>query len=167
MRESVTTLGRESDSIRAYLDILKVRMEDRLEVHIDVADGLRSALFPPMMLQTLVENAIKHGLEPCCDAATLHVQAHIVDGNLEVSVTDTGLGFDPANASTKGTGLGLSNIRERLGMLYGQAARLEIASISPRGTCAKIVVPYQAQRMASMAKPSGDAAPAPAPSAAG
>jgi LytS/YehU family sensor histidine kinase len=145
MREGATTLGREADLITAYLEILKVRMEDRLGVRVDVPQGLRSAAFPPMMLQSLVENAIKHGLEPCPDAATLTVSADIVDGALRVRVADTGVGYDPINSGTRGTGLGLANIRERLEMMYGQSARLDISSQQPRGTVVTITLPYAAR----------------------
>ncbi len=144
MRESTTTLGREAELITAYLEILKVRMEERLSVQIDVAAGLRSAAFPPMMLQTLVENAIKHGLEPSSEPATLSVSAEISDGMLRVLVADTGVGFDPNNRSTSGTGLGLANIRERLELLYGAAGQLEIAANSPRGTIVTLTIPYSA-----------------------
>jgi signal transduction histidine kinase len=153
MRESTTTLGPEADLITAYLDILKVRMEERLSVNIDVPTGLRSASFPPMMLQSLVENAIKHGLEPSSEPATLSVSAQVHDGMLRVLVADTGVGFDPANRTTSGTGLGLANIRERLELLYGPAGHVEIAANSPRGTVVTLTIPY-----AAMARPS--AAPA-------
>ena len=98
--------------IRPYLEILKVRMEDRLQADINVPEGLLSAEFPPMMIQTLVENAIKHGLEPKAEGGTLTVAAEIVHGKLAVTVADTGLGF--GRADTAGTGIGLANIRERL-----------------------------------------------------
>ncbi len=150
MREGATTLGREADLITAYLEILKVRMEDRLSVRVDVPQGLRSATFPPMMLQSLVENAVKHGLEPCPDATTLTVSAEINDGALRVRVADTGVGYDPINSATRGTGLGLANIRERLEMMYGQDARLDISSQQPRGTVVTITLPYAA-RVAGLA----------------
>jgi LytS/YehU family sensor histidine kinase len=145
MRESTTTLGREVDLVTAYLEILKVRMEDRLSVVIDVPAGLRSAAFPPMMLQSLVENAVKHGLEPCAEAATLRVGAEVSDGSLRVTVADTGIGFDPENRATRGTGLGLANIRERLELLYGTQAGVEITPNEPRGTRVILTVPYAAR----------------------
>ncbi len=154
MRESTTTLGREAELITAYLEILKVRMEERLSVKIDVPAGLRSAAFPPMMLQSLVENAIKHGLEPSSEPATLSVAAEVHDGTLRVMVADTGIGYDPANRTTGGTGLGLSNIRERLELLYGAAGRLEIDANSPRGTVVTLTIPY-----AAMPRPAPKATP--------
>ena len=105
-------LGRELEVIRPYLEILKVRMEERLQTDVRVPDGLLSADFPPMMLQSLVENAIKHGLEPKPEGGKLTLSAEIVHGKLAVTVSDTGLGF--GKAPTAGTGIGLNNIRERL-----------------------------------------------------
>jgi signal transduction histidine kinase len=145
MREAsdggVRDLGRELAVIRPYLEILKVRMEDRLQTSIDVPDGLLSAEFPPMMMQTLVENAIKHGLEPKADGGALKVKAEVVHGALAVSVADTGLGF--GRAATAGTGVGLANIRERLQLLYGRKASLTVAENPGGGTLVTITVPYK------------------------
>jgi sensor histidine kinase YesM len=136
-------LGQEVAVVEPYLDILKVRMEERLTTDINVPDGLRSAEFPPMMLQGLVENAIKHGLEPQPEGGRLSVRAEIVDGELAVTVTDTGVGF--GQADTAGAGTGLANIRERLQLLYGHRARLEVAGVPGGGTRATIRLPYKAQ----------------------
>jgi two-component sensor histidine kinase len=136
-------LGREMAVIRPYLEILKVRMEDRLQTRIDVPDGLLSAEFPSMMIQSLVENAIKHGLEPKPEGGTLTVRAEIVHGKLAVTVADTGLGF--GKAATAGTGTGLANIRERLALLYGSRASMVVAENSPSGTIVTLTVPYQSQ----------------------
>jgi hypothetical protein len=145
MREAsdggVRELGRELEVIRPYLEILKVRMEERLSTAIDVSDGLLSAEFPPMMIQTLVENAIKHGLEPKAEGGLLRVAAEIVHGKLQVTVSDTGLGF--GRAATAGTGVGLANIRERLQLLYGSKASLTVAENPAGGTIVTITVPYK------------------------
>jgi len=145
MREAsdggVRDLGRELAVIRPYLEILKVRMEERLVTEIDVPEGLQSAEFPPMMVQTLVENAIKHGLEPKAEGGTLKVKAEILHGKLAVSVADTGLGF--GRAATAGTGVGLANIRERLQLLYDNRASLTVAENQPSGTRVTITVPYK------------------------
>ncbi len=140
LREADTNLGRELAVIRPYLEILKVRMEERLQTDIRISDGLLSAEFPPMMLQSLVENAIKHGLEPKAEGGTLTVAAEIVHGKLAVSVADTGLGF--GKAATAGTGVGLANIRERLFLLYGNRAQLTVAEGAGGGTTVTITVPY-------------------------
>jgi signal transduction histidine kinase len=142
MRETSATLGRELEVVRPYLEILKMRMGERLRAELSVPEGLYSANFPPMMLQSLVENAIKHGLEPKPDGGALAVTAQVVHGKLAVTVADTGVGF--ARAATAGTGTGLNNIRERLQLLYGEAAELRITDNTATGTRASIVVPYKA-----------------------
>ncbi|HAV35806.1 MAG TPA: sensor histidine kinase, partial [Massilia sp.] len=140
----VTNLGREVDMVTAYLDLLKMRMEERLTVDMRIPDGLRNAAFPPMMLQSMVENAIKHGLECKPEGGTLKVVADVADGKLRVTVTDDGVGFGvvPSN----GTGLGLPTIRERLRLLHGDAGQLHIAANSPSGVIAMVEVPYQVSR---------------------
>jgi len=143
LREADTNLGRELAVIRPYLEILKVRMEERLQTEIQVPDGLLSAEFPPMMLQSLVENAIKHGLEPKPEGGTLTVAAEIVHGKLAVSVADTGLGF--GKAATAGTGVGLTNIRERLQLLYGNRAQLTVTENAAGGTTVAITLPYSSK----------------------
>ena len=140
MREGSTTLGKEVQLCRAYLEILKFRMEDRLQYTVTVPQGLMSAQFPPMMLQSLVENSIKHGLEPKPEGGAVTISADIVDGRLRVTVADTGLGF--AAAARPGTGVGLANVRERLSALYGGRARLSIEANDPSGTIVTIDVPY-------------------------
>jgi hypothetical protein len=143
MRDStlVTNLGREVDMVSAYLNLLKMRMEERLAIDLQIPDGLRSAAFPPMMLQSMVENAIKHGLECKPEGGSLKVTAEVAHNKLRVTVIDNGVGFGvmPSN----GTGLGLTNIRERLKLLHGEAGQLYIAANSPSGVIATIEVPYQ------------------------
>jgi signal transduction histidine kinase len=141
MREGSTTLGKELALVRSYLEILKVRMEDRLQFAITVPQGLMSAQFPPMVLQSLVENAIKHALEPKPEGGSITVTADIANGGLRVTVADTGLGFGAAGKP--GTGVGLNNVRERLAALYGGRAKFAIEANSPTGTIAKIEVPYE------------------------
>jgi LytS/YehU family sensor histidine kinase len=137
----VTGLGREVDMVNAYLDLLKMRMEERLSVNLRVPDGLRSAAFPPMMLQSMVENAIKHGLECKPEGGTLNIVAEVVDSRLRVTVADDGVGFGVMPSD--GTGLGLQTIRERLKLLHGEAGWLHIGANSPTGVIATIEVPYQ------------------------
>jgi LytS/YehU family sensor histidine kinase len=127
--------------VRSYLEILKVRMEDRLQFAITVPLGLMSAQFPPMVLQSLVENAIKHALEPKPEGGSITVTADIANGNLRVTVADTGLGFGVGGNA--GTGVGLANVRERLAALYGGRARFTIEANAPAGTIATAEVPYE------------------------
>jgi len=134
-------LQRELAMIRPYLEILKVRMEDRLHTEIDVPEGLQSAEFPSMMIQTLVENAIKHGLEPKPEGGHLSVRAEVQHGKLAVTVADSGVGF--GKAATAGTGVGLANIRERLQLLYGNKATLSGRENPGGGTAVTVTVPYK------------------------
>jgi sensor histidine kinase YesM len=138
------SLGQQVDLCSAFLEIMAVRMEGRLQPVVTVPDGLKSAVFPSMMLQTLVENAIKHGLEPKSEGGRLEIGAEIVDGQLAVHVLDTGLGFMPKAES----GVGLANIRERLKALYNGRAELIITVPPAGGTCATIRVPYEIARVA-------------------
>lgn len=140
MRESTTTLAREAELARAYLDILKVRMESRLSWFIDIPPALGAAGFPPMMLPTLVENAIKHGLEPRTEGGEIRIRAAAAGGKLRVSVADTGMGF----ADEPGHGVGLDNVRERLVALYGKQAQLIVEPNQPRGAMLTIEIPYTA-----------------------
>jgi len=140
-------LGRELAVVRPYVEILKVRMEERLDARIDVPEGLLSAEFPAMMMQTLVENAIRHGLEPKPEGGVLRVSAEIVHGKLAVTVADTGVGF--GQAATAGTGVGLANIRERLQLLHGRQATLTVTANQPSGTVVTITVPYRTLAAAS------------------
>ena len=133
------TLGQQVDLSRAFLEIMAVRMDDRLRTALHVPAGLQSAVFPSMMLQTLVENAIRHGLEPKAEGGLLSIQAEVADGKLAVHVRDTGVGFAPQSAA----GVGLANIRERLKVLYNGRAELVIGVPADGGTCATITVPYE------------------------
>lgn len=133
------SLGQQVALSAAFLDIMALRMEERLVTTIKVPDGLKSAVFPSMMLQTLVENAVKHGLEPKAEGGTLDLSAEVTDGHLAVHVQDSGLGFMPASND----GVGLANIRARLKALYGGRAELIISVPPAGGTRATIVVPYE------------------------
>ena len=140
MREgSRPTLGQQIGLCSAFVEIMAVRMEGRLQPVIRVPEGLKSAVFPSMMLQTLVENAIKHGLEPKADGGRLEIGAEIADGQLAVHVLDTGVGFRPQAQA----GVGLANVRERLKTLYNGRAELIISVPPAGGTCATIRVPYE------------------------
>ncbi|NNG23299.1 sensor histidine kinase [Telluria aromaticivorans] len=136
--DAPSTIGEELERARAYLDILKIRMGPRLQLQVDIPDALRGVLFPTMMLQTLVENAIKHGLEPKPGGGTVWILARQVDNAVAVTVADDGRGF---TAEGGGTGVGLRNVRERLRLAYGSAASFSIVANFPSGVAATITVP--------------------------
>ena len=153
MRETtantVAYLGQELAIIRPYLDIQKMRMEDRLDILWDIPEGLKSAEMPSMMVLSLVENAFKHGLEPKADGGKLVLRAEVAHGNLLVTVKDSGVGYYPADSvgdKEKSTGFGLSNIKDRLALIYGEQANFSIRALEPfegSGTLAQISVPYK------------------------
>lgn len=136
--DELSTLGMELERAIAYLEILRIRMGPRLTVQIDVPESLRATPLPPMMLQTLVENAIKHGLEPRTRGGTVWIRARRNDGEVTVTVADDGEGF---NSKSSGTGIGLKNVRERLRLVYGSRAALAVVANFPAGVAATITVP--------------------------
>ncbi|HEX4944798.1 MAG TPA: histidine kinase [Usitatibacteraceae bacterium] len=149
MRESVSSVGQEIELVRAYLNILQMRMGKRLSFEIAVPESLLATPFPPLMVPSLVENAIKHGLEPLREGGSVLITAQAQDGQLRLVVSDTGRGF----GETVGTGVGLANIRERLAGLYGDKARLTLESNSPSGVIATIEVPLNGLRAATAVPP--------------
>ena len=143
---SVSSIGAELERTRAYLDIMTIRMGARLTLQIDVPALLLPVPLPTMMLQTLVENAIKHGLEPKPGGGTIWITARKVgsgSGGAEtvtITVADDGRGFSLDGA---GTGIGLRNVRARLQLIYGAAASFAIVANFPGGVAATITVPAQ------------------------
>jgi signal transduction histidine kinase len=138
MREHETTLRDEIDLVEAYLGVQKIRMGDRLETAVDVPAQLAYARVPPMMLATLVENAIKHGIAPLTEGGAIRIRAEAAAGGmLRLTVADTGRGF----SAVSGSGVGLANIRARLAALYGERATLSLESNSPRGVVAAVSIP--------------------------
>lgn len=146
MRESTSTVGQELELVRAYLNILKMRMGDRLAFDIDAPEELLARSFPPMMLPSLVENAIKHGLEPVREGGRIDVvvSRSITSAGEQIciEVKDTGRGLSDAPMQSGG-GVGLTNVRERLAALYGGKASFALESNTPRGVVATLRVPYE------------------------
>ncbi|GAA5069015.1 sensor histidine kinase [Lysobacter panacisoli] len=134
----MSTLGAELERALAYLEILKIRMGPRLSVQVDVPENLRATPLPPMVLQTLVENAIKHGLEPRTGGGTVWVRARRSDDVVAITVADDGDGFSTKNS---GTGIGLKNVRERLRLIYGANGALSVVANFPSGVAATLSVP--------------------------
>ncbi len=146
MRENTSTVGQEIELVRAYLNILKMRMGDRLAFDIECPADLNAISFPPMMLPSLVENAIKHGLEPQREGGRIDVVVQrlftAAGEQIRVSVKDTGRGLTDAPTQAGG-GVGLTNIRERLIAIYGEGGKLTLESNEPKGVVASIEVPVE------------------------
>jgi len=170
LRRGESTLGAELELAESFLSLMRERMGERLRYRIEVDPALCDAAIPPLLLQPLVENAVRHGLEPQVDGGTVRVHARLEAGappRLRLCVEDDGAGLEaasqrrpPAQASRAGAGIALANLRERLSTLYGDAASLTLA---PRpegpGAAATIVMPHGVARR----EPSPPQAPRPAP----
>ena len=139
MRDTRSTLARELELAQAYLRVLKVRMGERLNVVIDVPVDLLEATLPPMMLLTLVENAIKHGLASLPHGGTITIRAEHLAERLRVSVIDDGMGFPKGF----GAGVGLANTRARLTALYGDQGHLTLLANPHGGVIARIELPCE------------------------
>jgi sensor histidine kinase YesM len=138
-RASVTTIGQDIELLKTYLEIFKVRMGKRLQYSVKADDEVKNLPFPSMLIQPIVENAVKHGLEPKIDGGKINIQVKMIeDDRIRWNIEDTGLGMsDKAN---KGTGL--SNIKERLKSLYGDEGHLTLMDNIPSGVKVTLEVPY-------------------------
>jgi LytS/YehU family sensor histidine kinase len=132
------------DFLSKYLEIEQTRFRDRLTVVFDVRPDTFDALVPNLILQPLVENAIRHGIGPRESGGSIRVTATVDGAALVMVVEDDGVGMGNAPAAGAGAGLGLSSVRLRLNHLYGGSHRFETANLRPSGTRVLISVPYQA-----------------------
>ena len=136
-RSERTTLGDELDMLENYLEILKIRFGERLRWRIEVSEDARRLVFPPMLLQPLVENAVRHGIEPKLGGGVIDIHTHIDNSGLHVEVSDNGAGL--SNENTSGTGL--ANVRARLVALFGNAGVLTLSGNAEGGATAVLVLP--------------------------
>lgn len=147
LRQDRATVAQDFELVRAYLALASLRMGDRLQVDLHIDPDTSALLIPPLMLQTLVENAIQHGIEPQSGRGRVTVSASLDRSGsmprLMLSVSDDGKGFGAHSSS--GSGLGLVNIRERLAGAYGDDAKLRLSANSPTGVIATLLLPIQTQ----------------------
>lgn len=139
--EPATTLEQELHLVRAYLDLMHMRMPDRLQFDVQVDPGALGLRCPPTTLLTLVENAVRHGIDPSEDGGRIDVRVGVREGRCHAEVVDTGVGLPNAG---EGRGTGLSTLRERLQLVFGSDARLRIAANVPHGARAEVDFPAQA-----------------------
>lgn len=150
--KELTTVGHEMDLIRAYLEIERMRFEDRLTVYIDVPESVRDVPIPALIVQPLVENAVKHGIQSSAAGGHVRITAWIEEAcdcreqsfppRLHFQVWNTGGATGPApNGGGRGTGLGLSNIRQRLSLHYSERATMDVKSSADQGTVVNLVIP--------------------------
>lgn len=137
-------LSAEFERLGDYLELMSVRMGERLRYTLELPDALREAPVPPLLLQPLVENSIRHGLEPRVEGGEITVRARRQDGRLVIEVADTGVGVDAAagpGSPKDGGGFGLDQVRERLAATYGEEGRLRIAAAPGGGTLVTLGIP--------------------------
>jgi hypothetical protein len=138
LHDPTTTMGQELQLAKAYLELMQMRMPDRLQFAIDAAPEAGAVSCPPTTLLTLVENAIRHGIDPSEDGGRIDVRVRLQDGRCIAEVSDTGAGLGDAS---KGNGTGLDTLRERLQLAFGTDAQLRISSATPHGVRAEVEFP--------------------------
>lgn len=143
MREPLSTVDKELALSRAYLTIMATRLGERLCFELHAGPGCAAHPVPPMMLLTLVENAVRHGIEPVPKGGQVNILARREGDSLVLEVCDDGAGLQTASASsTKGQGLGLANVRDRLASLYGAGAALSVQQRPEGGVSARMTLPW-------------------------
>ena len=138
--EPDATLGQELQLVKAYLELMHMRMPDRLQYSLHADEGTSDLRCPPMALLTLVENAVRHGIDPGEEGGRIEVSVALREGRCSARVIDTGVGLQHAG---EGLGTGLSTLRERLQLAFGGEARLSLTGLVPHGVCAEIDFPAQ------------------------
>ena len=148
-REGMATVAQEAEALKLYLDIERTRFEHRLRTRFDIAPDVLEARLPSLLLQPIVENAIKYAVTPSEDGADILVDARRMAERLVITIADTGPGLQATLAAGEsegapsGTQVGLANIRDRLAQAYGDDQRFELAENSPQGLIVLIDIPYQ------------------------
>jgi sensor histidine kinase YesM len=138
LHDPATTLKQELELVRAYLEVMHMRMPDRLQFTLQIDDAALAVNCPPMTLLTLVENAVRHGIDPSEEGGRIEVRVRVQDGRCRADVIDTGVGMQQTGA---GLGTGLSNLRERLQLAFGGDAHLRLSPLEPHGVCAQVDFP--------------------------
>jgi len=143
LRSTQCTLHAELDMVKSYLLLMQIRMDERLRFQIDIADAAAGALVPPLLLQPLVENAIRHGLEPRVDGGTVRIAAISQGARLTITIEDDGMGgIAPVPTHQAGNGMALENIRARLQTRYGDNATIALEPM-PQGTRVTLQLPLE------------------------
>jgi sensor histidine kinase YesM len=138
LHEPASTLAQELDLVRAYLEVMHMRMPDRLQFTLHADDAALPLFCPPMTLLTLVENAVRHGIDPAEDGGRVEVRLRVHEGRCHASVIDTGVGLAPIGNSL---GTGLANLRERLQIAFGGDAQVHLSALEPHGVFAELDFP--------------------------
>jgi len=147
LNEPASTLGQELLLVEAYLDLMHMRMPDRLQFSVEADADARALVCPPMTLLTLVENAMRHGIDPAEEGGRIDVRASVSEGRAHAMVSDTGMGLagggrlQGAHAQDGGLGTGLANLRERLQLAFGAGTDVTLSEMQPHGVRADIYFP--------------------------
>ncbi len=142
LQAAATTLGQELELVRAYLELMQMRMPDRLQFTLDVDDQALALCCPPTTLLTIVENAVRHGIDPSEEGGHIDVRVSLRGGRCQMQVTDTGVGIQAgATHANSGTGTGLASLKERLQLVFNGDARLCLSEIDPHGVCVLLDIP--------------------------
>jgi signal transduction histidine kinase len=139
LHQAMSTLAQELDLARAYLEVMHMRMPDRLVFSLHADEAALGLACPPATLLTLVENAVRHGIDPCEEGGRIDVRVRVHAGRCRCEVSDTGVGLSAQ--ANGGLGTGLANLRERLQLAFGDDAQLRLAPLVPRGTSAEVEFP--------------------------
>lgn len=140
----LVTLAQEVEALKLYLDIERMRFEERLRFAVNVEPRAAQGQIPSLLLQPLVENAVKYAVTPMEEGAEISLDARVAGDRLVVSLADTGPGLnDAAPKPNPGSGVGLANIRDRLAQAYGNDHRFELSPNQPNGLIVTIDIPYQ------------------------
>lgn len=150
MRRAMSTLAREFTLAEHYLALMAIRYGERLSYHFDCPPALGDIELPPLMLMSLVENAVQHGVEPKPGAVRVSVAAALEDGRLRITVRDDGAGLRPG---ILGTGVGLRNLRQRLDVMYAGRAAFTLFSTDDQQTCAQLHLPLMPAATTTMPAP--------------
>jgi hypothetical protein len=142
MEARSATLDREVDLARAYLEVMQMRMPDRLRYALHLDPAAARLRCPPMTLLTLVENAVRHGIDPSETGGRIDADIRQTDGRCHIRVSDTGVGL---SSKSHGLGTGLSNLRERLQLAFGGNVSLKLTAVRPQGTCAELSFPARSE----------------------
>jgi signal transduction histidine kinase len=141
LHDPSTTVEQETQLVRSYLELMHMRMPDRLQFGLQVDEEAKALRCPPTLLLTLVENAVRHGIDPSEDGGRIDVCVCVRDGRCIAEVRDTGVGL---REQSGGLGTGLAALRERLQLVFGPRASLRLSSLTPRGVSAQVEFPAEA-----------------------
>ena len=141
LNQPASTIAQELELVHAYLDVMHMRMPDRLQFTVEVDEQARALECPPMTLLTLVENAMRHGIDPSEEGGRIDVRVTLKDGRGRAEVSDTGMGLARGSNGLEGLGTGLANLRERLQLAFGGDAHVRLSEIQPHGVRAEIDFP--------------------------